>query len=127
VIIDMMLQCYQTIAGGTSTSVGFFYTNATLDTAYPPATLNLLAYITTPTIGNLYRSITSINSTAFTAANAAPGPNGFGVPTTAGAIANLASLTDIDIYVVGFLIAGTGTANTAGTYAAMIEFTGLEG
>jgi len=126
-ITNLMLQCYQTIAGGTSTSVGLFYTNALLDTTYPPATLNLLAYITTPTISNLYSTTTSINATAFTAANAAPGPLGAGVPTTAGAIANLASLSDINIYVAGFLVAGGGTANTAGTYAALIEFTGLEG
>jgi hypothetical protein len=121
------VQCYQTTAG-TNTSFGVFYTAQTTDVGYPVATMNLLAYITTPTISNFYDTTTSINATAFTAANAAPGPCGFGVPTTAGAIANLASLTDIDIYATSFLIAGgTTVANTAGTYAVIIEYTGLEG
>jgi hypothetical protein len=87
----------------------------------------MLAYATSPALGNLFRLITSQNATAFTAAAAAPGPCGFGVPTTPGAPANLASLDAIDLYVASFLVGGGGTQNTAGCYACLVEFTGLEG
>jgi hypothetical protein len=126
-IQNFQLFCYQALAGGTSTSVGLFWTAESTDVGYPPATLNLIAYITSPAANTNYSVVTASGVTAFTAVNGTVGPLGPGNAVTAGGIASLASLTDIDLYVAAFLIAGAGTANTAGTYAAMVNFTGLEG
>jgi hypothetical protein len=121
------LFCYQTTAG-TNTSTGIFWTPETLDVGYPVATMNMLAYITTPTANVTYGINTASGVTAFTAVNATVGPSGPGNAVASNAIATLASLSDIDIYVSSFLIAGgTTVANTGGTYAVLIEYTGLEG
>lgn len=129
-IEDIELMCYASLAGGTSTSIGIFYAPAnTLGPApgFQPASLNLLAYITSPAAGTLYatKGAGDANMVAFTAVTAAPGPLGPGTAVTG--VNQLASLSDIDIYVAGFLIAGSGTANTGGCYSLMMEFTGLEG
>jgi hypothetical protein len=125
--------CYAAMAGGTSTSLGFFYTAEPADLAYPPATLNLLAYITTPTANTLYSSVaTGGGATSFTSVLGAGGTSGgnaspLGPGNAQTGIGQLASLSDIDIYVATFLVAGAGTANTGGCYSAMFNFTGLEG
>lgn len=125
-LIDMQLMCYTGLGGGTDLSVGLFYALNSTSLVYPVPTLNLLAYITSPATGTMYGVKTTLGQTLFTAANAAPGPTGPGNPVAG--IAQLASLGDIDIYLASFLIAGGGTANTAGCYAAWIDYTGgLEG
>jgi hypothetical protein len=130
-ILDLSLYCYVSLAGGTSTSIGIFYAAADTvgagNAGGQPTSLNNLAYITSPTAGNLYTAVGAgdAGTTAFTAVGNSTTPLGPGTGTSG--VAQLASLSDIDLYVVGFLVAGTGTANTNGAYAVKVEFTGLEG
>jgi hypothetical protein len=126
-ILDVGLFCYAALSVGTSTSVGVFYTNEPGDLTYPPPTLNLLGYITTPAANTTYGVKSGSGITAFTAVNAAVGPTGLGNAAVAGGIAALASLSDIDLYVASFLVGGTGTASSTGCFACLVEFTGLEG
>lgn len=134
-IDSIQLQCLQALAGGTDVSVGLFYCLNSTALVYPPPTLNLLAYITSPAANIIYSVMSGAAAavTAFTAVLGAGGtagatgtPVGPGNPTAAG-IGQLASLGDIDLYLASFLIAGGGTANTAGVYSARINFSGLQG
>ena len=61
------------------------------------------------------------------ASDGPPGGEGFGgiKDLLAGGTAPLPG--DIDLYFVNFLVAGSGTANTAGNFAVKVEFTGLMG
>lgn len=113
-ITNIELFCLVGLSGGSSTSVGFFAVNA--NTAYPQASVSTLAYITSPAANTLY-SLRGSNggATAFTGVSA----------TLLGPAAALTS--DLDIYAVNWLIAGSGAVNTAGNFVALIEFTGLEG
>lgn len=117
-IQDVEVYCYTAPAGATT--FGVFYVPTPTDLTYPPATLNLLAAIATPTAGTLYGLKSGSGVTAFGVlqATTALGP---GTPVT-GAVNQLASLSDIDVYAVLY----TGTA-TAGCFAVEVNFTGLEG
>jgi hypothetical protein len=124
-IQDIELYCYAALAGGSSTSIGLFYTPTPGDLVYPPPSLNLLAAIVTPAAGTLYGLKAGSGVTAFGVLPTPPalGP---GTPIT-GNVGQLASLGDIDIYIAAYLAAGSGVAPTAGCFAAMINFTGDEG
>lgn len=113
-ISDIQLYCFTALSGGTSTSIGFYAVNA--NSSYPQASVSTLAYITSPGSTTLYALRGSNGgATAFTGVSATLlGPK-------------LALTADQEIYAVNWLIAGSGTVNTAGDFAAYIEFSGLEG
>lgn len=119
-IYDAEVYCYTAPAGATT--FGLFYTASGSTVGYPVATLNLLCAIATPTAQTLYGLKSGSLITAFGILPAATAPPmGPGNPVT-GNVGALASLGDIDVYAVQY----GGTA-TAGCFAAMINFTGLEG
>ena len=125
-IQDIQLYCYTVLSGGSSTSLGLFYTPTPSDLTYPPLSMYLLAGIVTPAAGTLYGLKSGSGVTAFGTLNGVGTALGPGNPVTGNA-AQLASLGDIDIYVCSYLIAGSGVAPTGGCFSAMINFTGEEG
>lgn len=134
-IDSIQLQCLAALSVGTSVQMGLFYCLNSTDLVYPPPTLNLLAYITSPAANAVY-SVMSGAATAVLAFTAVLGagttagttgtPIGPGNPTAAG-IGQLASLGDIDIYAATFLIAGAGTASSTGVFSARVNFSGSQG
>lgn len=134
-LISMQVAILTAFSGGTNDTIALAY--AVADTAYAPATLGILGTLVTGQYGTagLYGVPTSNAATlkGFTGSFAtAPGIGpGTGVaglgPAGTSNVSQLASLTDIDIYVVTYLAAGTGTAFTAGSGQVLIEFTGLPG
>jgi hypothetical protein len=124
---------------------------------FQPATLFTLGFVTSPVAGHVYSAYPGIATNEVTTTGGIPDPTGLagaqigpgnGVagaqalaslgPTDgqgfAGQTQNQASSLngtvpngDIDLYFVNFLIAGSGTAPTAGEFAFKIEFTGLAG
>jgi hypothetical protein len=156
-IDSVEIYCYTALAGGTSTSVGLFYQNggafSTTNTpGLQPVTLWVLGYITTPAVGTVYSSTTrpanavtaaGMQSAALTGYQVGPG-NGvagaqqgasLGPPTGEGfagakdllAGGTAANQGDIDLYFASFLVAGSGTAPTAGSFGVKVQFTGLVG
>lgn len=113
-LMNLELYCLAALSGGTSTTVGFYAVTA--NASYPQAAPTLLAYITAPSANVLYSLRgTAGGATAFTASPAG----------TFGPVQALSN--DVEIYAVNYLLAGSGTINTAGNFVAMIEFTGLNG
>ncbi len=112
-IVDLQLYCFAALSGGTATTIGFYAVNA--NSSYPQASVTPLAYITSPGATTLYALRSAGGATAFSAVNA----------TLLGPKAALTA--DQEIYAVNWLTTGSGTVNTAGDFAAFIEFTGLEG
>jgi len=129
-IQDIELYTYTSLSVG---NLGIFYVPNSLDLSYPPGTATaaassnmfLLCGIATPAAGTLYGLKSGSGVTAFgilTGASPALGPGVGGVPATPN-ISQLASLDDINIYVMAY----GSTAPTAGCFAVEINFTGLEG
>lgn len=110
--------------------------NTLYSTRYVGATLNNATFTSAPLVtqfgggwqvgpglGPSGLTWPAINVTTL-AADGPPGGEGFGGLTQGAA---QAPPGDIDLYFVNFLIAGGGTANTAGNFQVKVEFTGLAG
>lgn len=95
-------------------------------TGPPVACANWTGWSRGPGNGPSSTSWPTITQTTL-ASDGPPGGEGFGgaKDLLAGGAASIPG--DIDLYFVNFLIAGSGTANTAGNFQVKIEFTGLAG
>jgi hypothetical protein len=113
------------VAGTTYTSRGVPATGNTVTSA-GALTAQLTGWQTGPGSGPTGSTFPTINSQTL-ASNGPPGGEGFaGIKDLlAGGAASTPG--DIDLFFVNFLIAGSGTAATAGSFAVKVEFTGLVG
>jgi len=155
-ITNVQIYCYTLLSGGTSTSVGVFYAPANTAGAAPgfqPATLWVLGTKLNPATGTLYvpgtatfaagaNAVTTVGAicgqldgyqlgpgngvsgSTQLAGLGPPGGEGFGGLTQG---ATQATPGDIDLYFASFLIAGSGTAPTGGSFGVLVEFSGLMG
>jgi len=133
-IQDVQMYCYTALTG--SGFIGVFYAPASTDLTYPPgaqataalSNMFLLCASTAAvaTAGTLLSLKSGSGLTAFntlTGASVELGPGNANPAATAPNVNQLASLDDMNIYVAAY---GTG-APTGGSFAVMINFTGLEG
>lgn len=112
-------------AGNTYTSRGVPAT-ANAVTSAGGLTVQLTGWQTGPGTGPTGSTFPTINSQTL-ASNGPPGGEGFGGVKDLLAGGATPTPGDIDLFFVNFLIAGSGTAATAGQFAAKVEYTGLVG
>lgn len=113
------------VAGTTYTSRGVPATGNTVTSA-GALSAQLTGWQTGPGSGPTGSTFPTINSQTL-ASNGPPGGEGFVGIKDLLAGGAVSTPGDIDLFFVNFLIAGSGTAATAGQFAAKVEFTGLVG